>query len=239
MNDSPDFAAVTQVQQGIWSKGDFAMVANLVYFASENLAEALGDRPRRARARRRLRQRQRRHRRRAAHLGQRGQRRLRPGAARARPRTRRRRAAGDRVRRGRRPGPALRGRQLRRRHVDLRRDVRPRPAENGRRAAARGQTRRPDRDGQLVAPTAPSARCSRRSPSTRRRRPASTSPLLWGTEEHVRELFGDRISDLRIERRDLAPAASAPPTTTSSSSAPTSARPRRPTNGSAPRAKRR
>ncbi|HEX5713803.1 MAG TPA: class I SAM-dependent methyltransferase [Solirubrobacterales bacterium] len=41
MNDSPDLAAVTQVQQGIWSKGDFAMVANLVYHPAERLAEAL------------------------------------------------------------------------------------------------------------------------------------------------------------------------------------------------------
>ena len=42
MNDaSPDLAAVTQVQQQIWSKGDFAMVANIVYNASESLAEAL------------------------------------------------------------------------------------------------------------------------------------------------------------------------------------------------------
>jgi SAM-dependent methyltransferase len=41
MNDSPDFEAVTKVQQQVWSKGDFAMVANIVYNASENLAEAL------------------------------------------------------------------------------------------------------------------------------------------------------------------------------------------------------
>jgi ubiquinone/menaquinone biosynthesis C-methylase UbiE len=41
MNETPDFAAVTQVQQQTWSKGDFAMVANIVYNASENLAEAL------------------------------------------------------------------------------------------------------------------------------------------------------------------------------------------------------
>jgi ubiquinone/menaquinone biosynthesis C-methylase UbiE len=42
MSDSPpDLAAVTQVQQQIWSKGDFAMVAGIVYNASENLAEAL------------------------------------------------------------------------------------------------------------------------------------------------------------------------------------------------------
>lgn len=41
MNDSPDLAAVTQVQQKIWSEGDFGMVASLVYPFSENLAEAL------------------------------------------------------------------------------------------------------------------------------------------------------------------------------------------------------
>ena len=77
----------------------------------------------------------------------------------------------------------------------------PDQAEGRVRAAARGQARRPDRDGQLDAPTAPSGRCSRRSPSTRRRRPGVDSPLLWGTEERLRELFGDGISDLRVERR--------------------------------------
>jgi SAM-dependent methyltransferase len=41
MNDAPDLAAVTKIQQGIWSKGDFAMVAGIVFNASENLAEAL------------------------------------------------------------------------------------------------------------------------------------------------------------------------------------------------------
>ena len=41
MSDSPDLAAVTQNQQQIWSKGDFAMVAGIVFNASENLAEAL------------------------------------------------------------------------------------------------------------------------------------------------------------------------------------------------------
>ena len=41
MSDSPDLAAVTQAQQMIWSKGDFAMVASLVFNASEELAEAL------------------------------------------------------------------------------------------------------------------------------------------------------------------------------------------------------
>ncbi len=41
MNDLPDLAAVTQVQQQIWSQGDFSMVANVVFNASENLAEEL------------------------------------------------------------------------------------------------------------------------------------------------------------------------------------------------------
>jgi SAM-dependent methyltransferase len=41
MNDAPDLQAITQIQQSIWSEGDFAMVANLVYFPSEALAEAL------------------------------------------------------------------------------------------------------------------------------------------------------------------------------------------------------
>ncbi len=41
MNDAPDLQAITQIQQSIWSEGDFAMVANLVYFPSERLAEAL------------------------------------------------------------------------------------------------------------------------------------------------------------------------------------------------------
>ncbi len=31
--------------------------------------------------------------------------------------------------------------------------------------------------------------------------PGLQSPLLWGTEERLRELFGDSVSDLRIERR--------------------------------------
>jgi ubiquinone/menaquinone biosynthesis C-methylase UbiE len=41
MSDAPDLKAVTNVQQQIWSKGDFAMVAGIVFNASENLAEDL------------------------------------------------------------------------------------------------------------------------------------------------------------------------------------------------------
>lgn len=31
--------------------------------------------------------------------------------------------------------------------------------------------------------------------------PGVSPPLLWGTEDHLRELFGDGISDLKLERR--------------------------------------
>lgn len=41
MNETPDFAAATQTQQQTWSKGDFSMVASLVYRDSDNLVEAL------------------------------------------------------------------------------------------------------------------------------------------------------------------------------------------------------
>jgi SAM-dependent methyltransferase len=41
MADTPDLTAVTKTQQQTWSKGDFAMVASLVFHAAENLAEAL------------------------------------------------------------------------------------------------------------------------------------------------------------------------------------------------------
>ncbi len=41
MNDLPDYEVVTQLQQQVWSEGDFAMVASLVFNASESLAEEL------------------------------------------------------------------------------------------------------------------------------------------------------------------------------------------------------
>jgi 2-polyprenyl-3-methyl-5-hydroxy-6-metoxy-1,4-benzoquinol methylase len=34
---------------------------------------------------------------------------------------------------------------------------------------------------------------------------AAESPLQWGNEEHVRELFGDRVKSLSLERRPFAP----------------------------------
>lgn len=41
MNETPDFAAVTQTQQQTWSKGDFSMVANIVFRNAEDLADAV------------------------------------------------------------------------------------------------------------------------------------------------------------------------------------------------------
>jgi SAM-dependent methyltransferase len=41
MSDAVDLSAVRQAQQGTWSDGDFAMVANLIVIVAEELAEAL------------------------------------------------------------------------------------------------------------------------------------------------------------------------------------------------------
>jgi SAM-dependent methyltransferase len=41
MNDTPDLGAVTQTSQQTWSKGDFAMVASIVFHDAEELADEL------------------------------------------------------------------------------------------------------------------------------------------------------------------------------------------------------
>ena len=41
--------------------------------------------------------------------------------------------------------------------------------------------------------------------------PEAPSPLLWGTEAHVRELFGDRVSSLQTSRHDLVESVPGPP----------------------------
>ena len=200
MSEQPDFQAVTEIQQKIWSAGDFAMIA---HHRHAGLRE-----PRRGRrhvapgagSRRCLRQRQCGDRRRAPHLGRRHRARLRSQPARERARAGRRRTDGDRVRRGRRPAASLRGRQLRHRALGLRGDVRSRPGEGRRRAAPRLQAGRQDRDGQLD-PGRLRRRLVQDHRQARTAAPGSDPPLAWGTEERVRELFGDGISDLRCERR--------------------------------------
>ena len=41
MAETPDLAARTQAQQAVWSQGDFSIVASMIVNAAENLAEAL------------------------------------------------------------------------------------------------------------------------------------------------------------------------------------------------------
>jgi len=41
MSEIPDLASVTKAQQAIWSEGDFAMVASIVHYGAETLAESL------------------------------------------------------------------------------------------------------------------------------------------------------------------------------------------------------
>ena len=41
MPETPDLAAVTAAQQRTWADGDFSMVASMITFVAENLAEAL------------------------------------------------------------------------------------------------------------------------------------------------------------------------------------------------------
>ena len=125
-----------------------------------------------------------------------------PGAARARPRARGRRGPGRRARRGRRRGAAVPGRLVRRRHLGLRLDVRPRPrsrrppsccASAGPAARSRSRSWTPDGFIGELFRTVGAAR-----PAAA---PACQSPMLWGTEAHLRELFGDDIASLEVTER--------------------------------------
>ncbi len=40
--------------------------------------------------------------------------------------------------------------------------------------------------------------------------PGASSPLLWGSEEHVRELFGDRVASLDLTRKEYVERAAGP-----------------------------
>ncbi len=46
MSEQPDFQAVTEIQQKVWSAGDFAKIGTIVMPVSENLAEAVDMSPR-------------------------------------------------------------------------------------------------------------------------------------------------------------------------------------------------
>lgn len=200
MNDSPDFPAVTQVQQGIWSKGDFSVVANLVYFPSEQLAETLKIVP-----------------------GERvldvasGSGNAALAAA--------RRSWGNVISSDYVPALLERGREraaAERLEIEfVEADAQNLPFEDASFdvvTSIYGAMFAPDQQGtadELLRVVKPGGRIgmgnwtpdgavgrmfktiSKHAPPP----PGVPSPLLWGTEEHVRELFGDRISDLRTERR--------------------------------------
>jgi ubiquinone/menaquinone biosynthesis C-methylase UbiE len=200
MNDAPDFSAVTEVQQGIWSKGDFAMVANLVYFPSEQLVETLRILP-----------------------GERvldvasGSGNAALAAA--------RRSWGKVVSSDYVPSLLERGREraaAERLEIEfVEADAQNLPFEDASFdvvTSIYGAMFAPDQQktaDELLRVVKPGGRIgmgnwtpdgsvgtmfktiSKHAPPP----PGVPSPLLWGTEEHVRELFGERISELRTERR--------------------------------------
>jgi len=200
MTDSPDLKAVTQVQQQIWSKGDFAMVANLVYNPAETLAEALDLVP-----------------------GERvldvasGSGNAALAAA--------RRTWGNVVSSDYVPALLERGREraaAERLEIEfVEADAQALPFDDGSFdvvTSIYGAMFAPDQQktaDELLRVVKPGGRIgmgnwcpdgavgtmfktiSKHAPPP----PGVPSPLLWGTEEHVRGLFGDGISDLRAERR--------------------------------------
>lgn len=200
MSDSPDFAAVTGVQQQIWSKGDFAMVANLVYFPSERLIETLKIVP-----------------------GERvldvasGSGNAALAAA--------RRSWGNVVSSDYVPALLERGREraaAERMEIEfVEADAQNLPFEDASFdvvTSIYGAMFAPDQQrtaDELLRVVKPGGRIgmgnwtpdgsvgkmfgtiSKHAPPP----PDVPSPLLWGTEERVRELFGERVSELRTERR--------------------------------------
>jgi SAM-dependent methyltransferase len=200
MPESPDLKAVTQVQQQIWSKGDFAMVASLVYNVSEHLAEALELVP----DERVLDV--------ACGSGN--------GAIAAARRTWGNTVGADYV-----PSLLERGREraaAERLEIEfVEADAQDLPFEDASFDVAMsiyGAMFAPDQEqtaAELLRVVKPGGRIgmgnwcpdgavgqmfktiAKHAPPP----PGIDSPLLWGTEERLRELFGDGISDLRVERR--------------------------------------
>jgi SAM-dependent methyltransferase len=200
MNDVPDLPAVTQVQQQIWSKGDFAMVASLVHYTSESLAEALDIVPDEQVLDV------------ACGSGN--------GAIAAA-----RRAWGNTT--GLDYVPALLERARERAAAErldvefVEGDAQQLPFEDARFDVAMsiyGAMFAPDQEktaSELLRVVKPGGRIgmanwspggdvgrmfqtiAKHAPPP----PGLDSPLLWGTEERLRELFGDGIADLRVEKR--------------------------------------
>ncbi len=200
MSDAPDLKAVTQVQQQIWSKGDFAMVANIVYHPAEMLAEALDLVPDE----------------RVLDVAS-GSGNLALAAA--------RRTWGNVVSSDYVPALLERGREraaAERLEIEfVEADAQDLPFEDGSFDVAMsiyGAMFAPDQQktaDELLRVVRPGGRigmgnwCPDGSVGTMFKTiskhapppPGVPSPLQWGTEERVRELFGDGITDLRAERR--------------------------------------
>lgn len=200
MNDAPDFQAVTQVQRQIWSKGDFAMVASLVNYSAERLAEALDLVPDE----------------RVLDVAS-GSGNLALAAA--------RRTWGNVVSSDYVPSLLERGREraeAERLGVEfVEADAQALPFEDGSFDVATsiyGAMFAPDQQrtaNELLRVVKPGGRIgmgnwcpdgavgtmfqtvAKHAPPP----PGIPSPLLWGSEDHVRELFGDGVSELRAERR--------------------------------------
>jgi len=200
MNDSVDLAAVRDVQQKTWSEGDFAMVAGLVMMVAEDLTEALdivpGERVLDV----------------ACGSGN--------GALAAA-----RRAWGNTVGADFVPALLERGREraaTERLDVEfVEADATDLPfgdgefdvvmsifgamfaADQEKAAAELLRTRKPG--GRIgMANWVPDGGVGRMFMTIAKHAPPPPgvpSPLRWGTEEGLRELFGDGVSDLRIERR--------------------------------------
>ncbi len=201
MNDAPDFAAATRKQQETWSEGDFSMVASHIYIVAERLVEALEVMP-----------------------GERvvdvacgsGN-----GAIAAARRTWAGAVGSDFV-------PALleRGREraaAERLEVEfVEGDVQDLPfgeAEFDVTMSIFGAMFAPDQErtaAELLRVTKPDGRIGMANwapdgglgqmfltvaKHTGGPPPGIVPPVLWGTEDHLRALFGDGITDLRVERR--------------------------------------
>ncbi len=98
----------------------------------------------------------------------------------------------------RRRGSALRRRQLRRRHLDLRCHVLARPVPSGGRNGARVPARRPHRVGELEAGQSDRTPVQGAGPLCT---PAGGRAVAGtvGTEAHVRSLFGERVTQLKAD----------------------------------------
>ena len=171
----------------------------IVWDFGPELVAACGIARRSARARRRCREGERRA---ARRRDGRPRRRHRPHAGESRRGSTRARSTRARARmgRGRRRGPSFERRRFDVVTSSLRGDVRARPPGGRRRAAPRLPSGRHDRDGELHARR-------RRGRVLRDLRayappppPGALPPVLWGSEEHVRDLFGDRVDALELTR---------------------------------------